>query len=135
MSTHRSRPVRCIETGQEFESVNDAANWLGTDARNVSKQLNGHVGATKGHHFEYLPKAETVKPVKPKPCRGRERGNICFECKNAVPSAKRGTGCPWSRSFKPVPGWTAEPVRIDRHNGKGGVDSYNITACPMFERG
>lgn len=56
--------------------------------------------------------------------------NICFDCKNAVPD-KEGHGCPWSRKFEPVPGWTAEPVKVGV--GKCAADTYCITACPMFE--
>lgn len=56
--------------------------------------------------------------------------NICFDCKNAVPD-KEGHGCPWSRKFEPVPGWTAEPVKVGA--GKYVVDTYCITDCPMFD--
>ena len=62
--------------------------------------------------------------------------NICFDCKNSVPD-DRGHGCPWSRKFEPVPGWTAEPVyKQIGTKGRGKrqiVDTYRITACPLFE--
>ena len=52
--------------------------------------------------------------------------NICFDCENAV------CGCSWSRSFEPVPGWTAEKVIIEQVYRKGFLESYHITACPQF---
>lgn len=65
--------------------------------------------------------------------------NICFDC-------QRATGeCPWSAldpetgepAFRPVPGWTAEPVRyaMQRYDSDGRMmydDSFHITACPLY---
>lgn len=56
--------------------------------------------------------------------------NICFDCKNAVPD-DQGHGCPWSRKFEPVPGWTAEPVMMGGNSNS--VNTYSITACPLFD--
>lgn len=60
------------------------------------------------------------------------RANICFDCKNAVPD-KEGHGCPWSRKFEPVPGWTAEPTTIRQGYKYDAVDTYIITECPLFD--
>lgn len=67
-----------------------------------------------------------------------KRGNICFDCENAL------GGCSWSAldpvtgkpQFKPVPGWTAEPVVIQEKNGSYRYkwDTYSITDCPQFVR-
>ena len=57
--------------------------------------------------------------------------NICFDCKNAVPDDE-GHGCPWSRKFEPVEGWTAEVVKLNLGNGKVG-ETYHITKCPQFD--
>lgn len=58
--------------------------------------------------------------------------NICFDCNNSVPDS-RGHGCPWSRKFEPVPGWTEEPVILG--TGKNCLTpTFHITACPMFDR-
>lgn len=46
--------------------------------------------------------------------------NPCWTCQKAC------GGCSWSRSFSPVPGWTAEKTP------RGG---WHITACPEFVRG
>lgn len=70
-----------------------------------------------------------------------KKGNICWDCKKST------GGCSWSGIdldtkkplFKPIPGWTAEPVRLQvgtnpkTHEGIF-VDTYSITACPLFER-
>lgn len=65
-----------------------------------------------------------------------KRGNICFDCENAL------GGCSWSAldpvtgkpQFKPVPGWTATPVVLQEKNGSYQYkwDTYSITACPQF---
>lgn len=60
--------------------------------------------------------------------------NICIDCKKSVGL------CPWSEidpatkkpRFAPVPGWTATPTKLKMY--KGRMDqSYDITACPLFE--
>ena len=53
------------------------------------------------------------------------RTQLCWSCRKAV------GGCSWSRYFEPVPGWTARPTLVDVSNG--GVESFEITACPEFE--
>ena len=67
------------------------------------------------------------------------RANICFTCENACGR------CPWSSSnpetgkpnFEPVPGWTAEVVKLMSGTTKNGkhifVDTYHITACPLYK--
>ena len=58
--------------------------------------------------------------------------NICFDCKNSVPDLD-GHGCPWSRNFEPVPGWTAEPVILSPSRKYERTKTYHITACPLFD--
>ena len=48
--------------------------------------------------------------------------SLCWDCANAVPNSHHG--CPWSRDFEPVEGWTAEYDDIK--------DSYKIFDCPLF---
>ena len=63
--------------------------------------------------------------------------NICWDCQRAC------GGCAWSElnpetgkpRFAPVPGWTAEQVVLQTNNNQYGrvtVDTYHITACPLF---
>jgi hypothetical protein len=65
--------------------------------------------------------------------------NICIDCKKAC------GGCSWSAvdpdtnklKFEPVPGWTAEKVRLNvGHDSRGVVmvETYHITECPLFEK-
>lgn len=68
-----------------------------------------------------------VRPAPP-----QYRSNICFDCARAV------GGCPWSRRFEPVPGWKAKAITRSLGTNKGEydghlVDTYEITACPLFE--
>ena len=43
--------VRCIETGQIFDSMSDAASWLGVLISNMSRAIKDN-RAYKGYHFE-----------------------------------------------------------------------------------
>lgn len=59
--------------------------------------------------------------------------NICFDCDRAV------LDCSWSESFKPVDGWTAEPVdrvvqrKVDGKNVYAKEKcGYHVIACPLF---
>lgn len=49
-----SKSVRCIETGQIFESVTIAAKEMGLDQGNISNVCNGKYKTTKGFHFEFV---------------------------------------------------------------------------------
>jgi len=48
----------------------------------------------------------------------------CWTCQNAC------GGCSWSRSFKPVEGWTAEKTFL-QSNGEY-AESYKIIKCPEY---
>ena len=68
------------------------------------------------------------------------RANICIDCKKSVGL------CPWSAvdqktgklKFEPVPGWTATKTKMRCSGTLAGaakyVDTYSITACPLFEK-
>lgn len=53
---------------------------------------------------------------------------LCWTCRNAVPSRRTGRGCEWSRGLKPVPGWVAEPI----HKAVIG-DTWLVRACPKYQ--
>ena len=59
--------------------------------------------------------------------RHNELGQLCWRCKNAC------GGCNWSKHFKPIIGWTAEPTIIK--DSMGDFSSYKIHKCPEFIRG
>ena len=71
-----------------------------------------------------------------KPTRITE--TICWQCANAVPSSDGSRGCPWSRSFHPVPGWSAKKKRIsvcrwvNKKNVYVKIETYHVKKCPLF---
>lgn len=52
---------------------------------------------------------------------------LCWSCRNAVPSEVTGRGCEWSRDLRPVPGWEAEAV----NKGAMGL-TWSIKKCPKY---
>ena len=46
--------IRCIETGEIFESIHDADRKTGIDYRNLSAHIKGRVKSLKGLHFEKI---------------------------------------------------------------------------------
>lgn len=59
--------------------------------------------------------------------RQEENEQLCWRCKNAC------CGCNWSKYFKPVEGWVAEPVIIK--DSTGDFWSFKIKKCPEFIKG
>ena len=51
------------------------------------------------------------------------RGSICWLCQNYAGK------CSWSKSFVPVEGWVAKPVKVD-----SPIQSYKVKQCPEFVR-
>ena len=59
---------------------------------------------------------------------------LCWDCKNAVPGIQKG--CPWSREFKPVKGWSAERRDLEINRCRDGrIESYLVLGCPLFDKG
>lgn len=54
LNCHRCKPVICIETGEVFSSVTDAAEKLGVLPNNMSMHLTGRTRTIRGRHFCYL---------------------------------------------------------------------------------
>ena len=48
------KPVRCIETGQSYKSVTDAAKAFGGSQSSLSQCLLGRSNTFKGVHWEYV---------------------------------------------------------------------------------
>ena len=51
---HRMQKIRCIETGEIFESVVDCSRKMGIDRRSIFRQLNGEKEKVKGYSFERI---------------------------------------------------------------------------------
>ena len=54
MNSKHCKPVICLETGEVFTSVIDAAEAIGAHQTNLSQHLNGKLRHVKGKHFCYL---------------------------------------------------------------------------------
>lgn len=57
MKKSHSKPVRIIETGEEFESVCECARYLNTVHGNINECLNPNIRTRhtcRGYHFEYV---------------------------------------------------------------------------------
>ena len=49
----QAKKVRCIETGEIFYSIREAARMLGIQKISITKQCRNEISATHGLHFEY----------------------------------------------------------------------------------
>ena len=68
MSRGRSgRPVMCVETGRVFESVTEAAKWLGVHLSCVSQVLAGYTKTAGGYRWEYIDTVESAPKKQDKP--------------------------------------------------------------------
>lgn len=54
LNSRHCKPVICLETGEVFSSVTDAAEAIGCAPNNLSIHLTGKLRAIKGKHFCYL---------------------------------------------------------------------------------
>ena len=52
---------------------------------------------------------------------------LCWDCANWC------ADCSWSKSFIPVPGWTAEPT-VKFGQGERPISSFRVLDCPQFFR-
>lgn len=51
---HCTKPIICVETGEVFTSVTDAAEFAGVTLNNMSGHLTGRIRQIKGKHYCYL---------------------------------------------------------------------------------
>ena len=53
LAQHR-KPVRCIETGEEFESLSDAERKTGILGETISRCCRGKQKTASGYHWEFI---------------------------------------------------------------------------------
>lgn len=53
--------------------------------------------------------------------------SLCWDCGNSICG-----GCPWAKSFKPVPGWKAQK-RVIKMTDKVTETTFVVEECPMFK--
>lgn len=96
--------------------------------RMLEFKFDSKIQSWRGHkNFdEALAVAEQAKQ-KSKTC-WHKYATLCWECDNCY------GGCAWSRSFKPVEGWTAIPTEAHITNGKYSEvrHGYTVLKCPEF---
>jgi hypothetical protein len=89
----RSKAIKCIETGNTYISIVEAAREMNIHHVNIRKVLRGAIAHAKGYHFEYLSEEEThelfnsMEPkeiIIQKPARIRGKGKSCNGNTNAV---------------------------------------------------
>lgn len=90
--------------------------------------------------FVGLSACDFPAPTKPRLERRKapNGSTLCWECANAVPNPKLGTGCSWSigERFIPVEGWVASKYCFKVNDGVGTVtETYTVHACPQFVKG
>lgn len=62
-SNGRETPVRCVELGWCFPTIQGAADWLGLQKSHICHCLKGNRNTTGGYHFEPCTKEEAEKAV------------------------------------------------------------------------
>lgn len=82
---------------------------------------------------EYVEMKRALSNLHRAAAKGKSRvgPSLCLQCANAVPSPARGTGCEWSVSDAPVPGWTAIECEF-RINADNIQTSYCVKRCPKY---
>lgn len=54
LQQNKGKKVRCIETGQEFDSIQQASREMGINQGNLVSHLKGRLKSIKGLHFEFV---------------------------------------------------------------------------------
>ena len=85
--------------------------------------------------------ASTSKKYCSKRCRSESFGpapELCMSEGNPAcwTRKKAAGGCSWSRSFRPVEGWTAKKtlIRLSPCQKEDVIESYQVIACPEYEK-
>lgn len=58
----KRKPVRCVETGYEFESIAEAGRFIGIQADYIGQVCNGKGATCGGYHWEFIDKNDSFNP-------------------------------------------------------------------------
>ena len=111
--------VRCIDTGEVFDSIRTAANAYGLIASYISACCKGRIHTTGGMRWEYVQKSKCSYHT------------LCWKCHRSDHWVDDPTPCPWSSNLEPVEGWTAEETSIGCDSRE--VPTYIVIKCPLFK--
>lgn len=117
--THR---VKCVETGEVFNSIKEASEKYKTHPASISRCCKGDSYTAGGRHWVFMGLGLT-KPEKP-------RGSLCWYCHLADHWVDEPTPCPWAEHGKPVEGWTAKETRMPGE--PESVRSFFVKECPLY---
>lgn len=57
MVNRAKRAVRCVETGEVFESITEAANWAGVNPMSIARACKNNEFTSAGYHWQYVGEA------------------------------------------------------------------------------
>ena len=126
------RAIKCIETGNTYISIAEAAREMQCHQSNIVRVLKGKQPSAKGMHFEYLSEEETrelLNSMEPKEITIqrkaiiRGKGKSCNGNTNAVLCITTGdvlTSCTDAANHADVtPGHMSNVCRGNSHSAKG----------------
>lgn len=118
-----SRQIYSLRQLADVSGVHKASLYRWINTGRINKESAVIIAKTLECDVEELGNITTTEK------RNVKGQTLCWTCKNAVPDMI-GHGCEWSRSGKPVEGWTAEEDMIlDK------IESYKVIECPKYEEG
>lgn len=82
------KPVKCVETGQVFDSATAAADWLGIATNTLSAAARGVNPTAGGYHWEYI---EIKQEDEPKPKADKPRSAPAMTIAEVQEEARRRT--------------------------------------------
>lgn len=134
---YKTKPVKIIETGEEFRSIRECAEAIGADPTDIPHYFSGRSSHVKGLHFEFIdeykPKEVTplgkpfLYPYQLDAVTRLRNGNILC---GSVGSGKSRTSIFWY--FKECGGWIDENGYIPMKNPK---DLYIISTAKKRDMG
>ena len=79
--TLKRKPIICIETGMQYESVSEAARQTGIHRENIKTAINGKRLSAGGYHWAQVDDTATIEELKKLngKCKAAKRKVLCIE--------------------------------------------------------